>query len=279
MIVIKSLKKMQEIAKRVKDNGKRIGLVPTMGFLHEGHLSLVRASKRECDITVVSIFVNPTQFGPKEDYRKYPRDISRDMRSLKGLKVDIVFCPGAEEMYGKDFSTFVEVKGLGEVLCGAGRPGHFRGVTTVVAKLFEIVKPDSAYFGRKDYQQQLIIKKMVSDLNMGVKIKSLPTVREADGLAMSSRNAYLSVEERKEATVLYASLKLAGKLVRSGEADAKKIISAMRVLISKKPGVKIDYLGAYDSLTLKELARIKGKTLFALAAFIGPTRLIDNMVV
>ena len=279
MILIKSVKKMQEIAKRGKGNGKRVGFIPTMGFLHAGHLSLVRVSKRECDITVVSIFVNPTQFGPKEDFGKYPRDISRDMRLLKGLKVDIVFCPKAEEMYGKDFSAFVEVKGLSEVLCGAGRPGHFRGVTTVVAKLFEIVKPDLAYFGRKDYQQQLIVKKMVSDLNMDVKIKALPTVREVDGLAMSSRNAYLSVEERKEATILYTSLKLAGRLVRSGEADTKKIVSAMRDLIQKKRKVRIDYLGAYDPETLKVIKKVKGKTLFALAAFVGPSRLIDNMVV
>ena len=279
MIIVRSIKKMQDISKRVKGKGKRVGFVPTMGFLHEGHLSLVRASKRECDITVVSIFVNPAQFGPGEDYRTYPRDLSRDMRLLKDLKVDILFCPKAKEMYKRGFSAFIEVKGLSEVLCGARRPGHFRGVTTVVAKLFEIVKPDLAYFGRKDYQQQLIIKKMVSDLNMDVKIKALPTIREADGLAMSSRNAYLSGDERKEAAVLYQSLRLARKLVKGGERNSKKIISAMRGLISKKPGVKIDYLGAYDSDTLQEVKKIRGKTLFALAAFVGPTRLIDNMVI
>lgn len=276
---IKNIKKMQSISDRLRKKGKSIGLVPTMGYLHAGHLSLVRAARRECDIVVVSIFVNPTQFGPKEDYKKYPRDLSRDKKLLKDLHVDILFYPKAEDMYKKGSFTYVEVEKLGKVLCGVSRPGHFRGVTTVVAKLFEIVKPDVAYFGEKDFQQQLIIKRMVKDLNMDIKIKALPIVREPDGLAMSSRNMYLKQDERKEAATLYQSLKLAKSMVKDGEKVSRRILKAMRGLIRKKPKVRIDYLGAYDPETLEEVKRIRGKTLFALAACVGPTRLIDNMVI
>lgn len=250
-----------------------------MGYLHEGHLSLVRAAQRENDIVVVSIFVNPTQFGPKEDLKKYPRDIKRDSILLKKEKVDYIFCPDANQMYPADFRTYINVEDLSDRLCGKFRPGHFRGVVTVVAKLFNIIKPDRAYFGQKDAQQAIIIKKMVDDLNISVKIKTIPTIRETDGLATSSRNVYLKASERKDALVLYRCLNLAEASVRKGEKNPKKIIMEMKKVIQAKKDAKIDYISIVDCKSLKEVNVIKNRVLVALAVWIGKIRLIDNIII
>jgi len=255
-----------------------VGLVPTMGYLHEGHLSLVRKARAENPTLVVSIFVNPTQFGPREDFRAYPRDTRRDLALLEKEKTDIVFIPPAEEMYPPGFNSWVEVAGVTERLEGACRPGHFKGVTTVCAKLFHIIQPDIAYFGQKDAQQVIVIKKMVADLNMNLKVITLPTIREPDGLAMSSRNTYLSPDERKAALVLYQALKLARKLWSEGETDAEKIRREMLALIKRQPLVKVDYVSIADAETLEELDKVKSSALASLAAKIGTTRLIDNVV-
>jgi len=249
-----------------------------MGFLHEGHLSLIRRAKKDTDRVVVSIFVNPMQFGPKEDLKKYPRDLNRDLRLCRKEGVDIVFIPNAKTIYANGFSTYVDVGNLTETLCGASRPGHFKGVATVVAKLFNIVQPDIAYFGQKDAQQAIVIKKMVEDLNMTIKIKVMPIIREKDGLAMSSRNLYLSPQERKQAPSLYRSLKLAKSLYRNGERNSKNIKKSMRNEILKHPHVKIDYVSIVDMKKLKPLNRISNKVLVAVAAKIGKTRLIDNTI-
>lgn len=249
-----------------------------MGYLHDGHISLVKEAKKRNDIVVVSIFVNPAQFGPKEDLKKYPRDLKRDLKLLSKCNVDAVFYPSANEMYPDGYKTDIEVKGLSDKLCGASRPGHFRGVTTVVAKLFNIVMPDTAYFGEKDFQQLVIIRKMVKDLNMGVKIISMPTIREKDGLAMSSRNSYLSKEEREKALVIYRSLKLAKALVRSGVTDSSRIRSAMLKMMRTAGISRVDYISICDPETLEEKKKINGKTLIAAAVHIGKTRLIDNVV-
>ncbi len=270
---------MRSFSAKAKCRGKTIGFVPTMGALHEGHFSLIELARKQCDILVVSIFVNPIQFGPKEDLKKYPRDLKRDCRSLKAFDPDILFLPQEKEMYPKGFKTMVEVEGLSERLCGRSRPGHFRGVATVVAKLFAIVSPDRAFFGEKDYQQQLIIRQMVSDLNLPVGIISLPTVREWGGLAMSSRNAYLDPAERKSATILYRALLLGRELITHGETKPHKVASRMRSLIFSEPLVRIDYLAIADPASLEEVTRIRGKVLLALAAYVGKTRLIDNMLV
>src|SRR3989338_4091671 len=219
MKLISNLKQLSFEVKKIKKENKTIGLVPTMGYLHEGHLSLMRQAKRDCHISLVSIFVNPTQFGPKEDYKKYPRNLKRDLTLARSAGVDIVFSPSAEEIYPENYRTYVNVEKLTDGLCGASRPGHFRGVATIVTKLFNLVRPDIAYFGQKDAQQARVIEKMAEDLNTGIKIKVMPIVREAAGLAMSSRNVYLNKEERKEAIVLYQSLKLAKKMILSGEGD------------------------------------------------------------
>ncbi|MFC1767722.1 pantoate--beta-alanine ligase [Candidatus Margulisiibacteriota bacterium] len=279
MKIVKNIKEMQALSKGAHRKGKAIGLVPTMGFLHEGHLSLVREAERRCDLLVVSIFVNPTQFGPGEDFKKYPRNLKRDIKLLSKYGVDVVFCPTAQQVYPEGHKTYVEVKDLPEKLCGKSRPGHFRGVTTVVHKLFNAVMPDTAFFGEKDFQQQVIIKKMVKDVDMGVEVVALPTVKEADGLAMSSRNTYLTPRQRNEAAVLYRSLKFAKVLVRSGQTSAKKIKQAMKKMIRTKPLVKIDYVSICDPETFDEVNKIKERTLIALAAFVGRTRLIDNIVV
>lgn len=278
MLVARSIKKVKEIIRRVKAKEKTIGFVPTMGALHEGHLSLVRRAKKETDFVVVSIFVNPLQFGPSEDYKKYPRNFKRDEALLKKEGVDLVFYPTPEIMYPEGFSTYVEEVYLSKVLCGISRPGHFRGVTTVVAKLFNIVEPDISYFGQKDYQQAQIIKRMVSDLNFPIKIKVLPIVREKDGLALSSRNTYLSPQEREEALVLSQSLKLAKDLVRKGILDSSKIISKIKALINSKKYTRIDYVEIVDPLNLRPLKRLKTKGLLALAVYVGKTRLIDNTI-
>lgn len=255
-----------------------VGLVPTMGYLHEGHLSLVRRARAENRSLVVSIFVNPTQFGPREDFRTYPRDTGRDLALLEKEKTDVVFIPTAEEMYPPGFDSWVEVAGVTERLEGASRPGHFRGVTTVCAKLFNTIEPDLAYFGQKDAQQAIAIRKMVADLNMDLKVVTLPTIREPDGLAMSSRNTYLNPEERKAALVLYRALKLAQKLWSAGETDAARIRREMLALIKKEPLARVDYVSLVDAETLEELDKIKPSTLASLAVKIGTTRLIDNVV-
>ncbi|MFC1667600.1 pantoate--beta-alanine ligase [Candidatus Omnitrophota bacterium] len=262
----------------VKKKHKTVGFVPTMGFLHEGHLSLIRRARRDTDFVVVSIFVNPIQFGPKEDFKKYPRDLKRDLRLCDKIGVDIVFSVRARSMYGNGFSTYVNVEDISEGLCGATRPGHFKGVVTVVAKLFNIVKPDVAYFGQKDAQQVIVIKRMVEDLNMPIKIKTMSTIREKDGIAMSSRNTYLTPEQRKQALSIYRALKLAKDSYRKGERDSKKIIRRMRKEILAETHMKVDYISIVDIKRLRSVNRISNKALVAVAAKIGKTRLIDNVV-
>ena len=269
---------LQKEVIRLKKKSKIIGFVPTMGYLHQGHLSLIRKARQDCDTVVVSIFVNPLQFGPKEDFKKYPQDPKKDI-SLCRKYTDILFFPNAKAMYPDDFLTSVEVKNLSNILCGASRPGHFKGVTTVVNKLFNIVLPDIAYFGQKDTQQAFIIKKMVKDLNMPIEIKALPIVREYDGLALSSRNAYLSKQERKDALALYKSLILARNLIRKGNIKPYDIINKMRKLILKTNTAKIDYISIVNPKTLSPLKHISNDALVLLAVFIGKTRLIDNMLV
>ncbi len=256
MKIIKKIKEIQRIADGAREKEEIIGLVPTMGYFHEGHLSLMRKARRENDLLVVSIFVNPTQFGPGEDFRSYPRDLKRDLRLAREIGVDVIFSPAVEEMYPKGFLTHVDVGEIGSILEGAARPGHFRGVATVVAKLFNAIKPHKAYFGQKDFQQTVVIKKMVEDLNMDVEIIVLPTIREKDGLATSSRNIYLKEKERKIAPLLYKSLKLAEELIKKGERDCKKIIRKMKELIKKEKLIKLEYIAITDPETLKEVRRI-----------------------
>jgi pantoate--beta-alanine ligase len=275
MQVIKTITEMRELRRRLTST---VGLVPTMGYLHEGHLALVRQARGENSTVVVSVFVNPTQFSPSEDFVAYPRDFKRDLELLQKEKADIVFAPSDEEMYPPQFSSWVDVERVTEHLEGVSRPGHFRGVATVVAKLFNIVQPTKAYFGQKDAQQALVIKRMVADLNMMVEIVVVPTVRESDGLAMSSRNAYLSSEERQVATILFKALNLAKQLWQEGEKDANKIRHRMTSLIQEEPLAKIDYISIADAETLEELTKIDRLALASLAVRIGKTRLIDNML-
>ena len=276
---IKKLQEMYLYSLKAKSHGKKVGLVPTMGALHEGHLSLVEEARKKCDIVVASIFVNPLQFAPSEDLARYPRNLKRDKNLLKNFAVDILFLPQAAQMFPAGFKTFVEVEELAKKLCGRTRPAHFRGVTTVVAKLFNLLNPDLAFFGEKDYQQQLIIRRMTADLNLPVEIISLPTVREFDGLAMSSRNAYLNQKERKSAAILFKALSLAQREVQGGERDLNKLLFRLRALIGSEPTVRLDYLAAADPATLQEVKAIRGKVLFAVAAYLGKTRLIDNLIV
>ncbi len=276
MKVVETIAEMKKLRRKLAEP---VGFVPTMGYLHDGHLSLVKRARTENPNVVVSIFVNPTQFGPQEDFRTYPRDTPRDLGMLEKLKTDIVFMPTAEEMYPPRFSSWVEVEKVTERLEGAVRPGHFRGVATVVAKLFNIVEPNRAYFGQKDAQQVVAIKKMVMDLNMNLEVVTCPTVREPDGLAMSSRNTYLKNDERQAATVLYQALNLAQHLWSQGEKDAERIRRAMRELIQKQPlAGRIDYISVADAETLEELDNIKPPALVSLAVKIGKPRLIDNIV-
>ncbi|MCK9615347.1 MAG: pantoate--beta-alanine ligase [Candidatus Omnitrophica bacterium] len=279
MLIAKTIKQAKKAISEAKLKNRTIGFVPTMGALHYGHLSLVRAARKSCDFVAVSIFVNPAQFGPKEDFRKYPRAFIRDERLLQKEKVDLIFYPSVAEMYPKDFSTYVEEIYLSKPLCGLIRPGHFRGVCTVVAKLFNIIEPDTAYFGQKDYQQACIIKRMVKDLNFPVTVKVVSTVREKDGLAMSSRNAYLNCQERKDALVLFESIELAKKLVRGGGKNPKKIIAKMRKLILSKKSAKIDYIEIVDAQSLQKVDKMQKNVLIAIAVYIGKTRLIDNVIV
>ncbi|MEA1872349.1 MAG: pantoate--beta-alanine ligase [Chloroflexota bacterium] len=255
-----------------------VGFVPTMGYLHEGHLALVRQARVENSAVIVSIYVNPTQFGPREDFGAYPRELNRDLELLREEGVDIVFVPSDDEMYPPEFSSWVDMEKVTERLEGASRPGHFRGVATVVAKLFNIVQPSRAYFGQKDAQQVVVIKRMVADLNMGIEVVVVPTVRESDGLAMSSRNIYLSPGERQAATILFKALNLAQQLWQGGEKDAEKIRRQMTSLIQKEPLAQIDYVSIADAGTLEELTLIDCPALASLAVRIGKTRLIDNML-
>jgi len=256
----------------------KVGLVPTMGYLHEGHLSLIRRARAECDHVVVSIFVNPTQFGPKEDLSKYPRDLDRDLGLIEPLGADLVWMPTAEIMYPKGYQTWVEVETVTRPLEGGMRPGHFRGVTTVVAKLFNGVQPHRAYFGQKDAQQATVTRQMTRDLNFPIEIVICPIIREPDGLAMSSRNVYLDPEERKAATVLYRSLNAAKNVYENGERDAEKLRQIMREVIASEPLAQMQYVSCADYDTLEELETVTGKTLLSMAVFLGKTRLIDNFV-
>ena len=278
MKVYKNTKLLIDAIDKIKKQNLSIGFVPTMGYLHEGHLSLIRRAKKDADFVIVSIFVNPIQFGPKEDFKKYPRNIKKDTRLCRENGVDIIFTPSAKSIYQNSFSTYVNVENLTENLCGASRKGHFRGVTTVVTKLFNIIKPDMAYFGQKDAQQVVVIKKMVKDLNVPLKIKIMPIIREKDGLAMSSRNAYLNSQERLRALSIYKSLKLAKALYKNGERNAKKIIKKMRNLISKEKYIKVDYVSIVDLENLKNINKISKKILIAVAVKIGKIRLIDNII-
>jgi pantoate--beta-alanine ligase len=279
MEIIQRILPMKEISKKARSDGKIIGLVPTMGYLHEGHLALVREARKMSDVVVVSVFVNPKQFGPEEDFDQYPRDATRDAEQLSAENVDYLFLPKDEEMYTPNFHTYVKVRDLSDRLCGASRPGHFEGVTTVVNKLFHIVDPHFAFFGQKDAAQLVIVRRMVRDLNMDVEIAHVPIVRETDGVAFSSRNSYLSAEERKAATVLYRALEHALARIEEGEKKTKTILKEMRQIIESEPLAKIDYLAATDLIELKEVKNIKGKCLIAVAAYFGSTRLIDNIMV
>jgi len=280
MLIIGNPRRQQALSGRWHGAGKRIGLVPTMGALHEGHLSLVRASLRSCDRTVVSIFVNPIQFGPREDLAKYPRPFSRDCGLLRKLGVDAVFHPAPAAMYPPGFSTSVDVMGpLVAGLCSPLRPGHFRGVATVVAKLFNAVRPDAAFFGAKDFQQAAVIRRMTSDLDMAIQVHVLPVVRERDGLAMSSRNAYLTVPGRRAATVLYRALCAGRVQIAAGESRISAVRTAIRGVLAREPLARVEYLEITDAGTLQPLSRIEGRVLMAVAVRVGGTRLIDNMCV
>jgi pantoate--beta-alanine ligase len=257
--------------------GGTVGLVPTMGYLHEGHLSLIRRAREECDHVAVSIFVNPTQFGPKEDLAKYPRDLDRDSRLIEPY-TDLLWTPTAEIMYPPGFQTWVDVERMSQPLEGAMRPGHFRGVTTVVAKLFNAIQPHKAYFGQKDAQQAAVIRQMVRDLNFPLEVVVCPIVREPDGLAMSSRNVYLDPEQRKAATVLYRALSAAKEAYENGERDADQLRQAMKDVLASEPLAQVQYVSCADYDSLEELETVSGKTLLSMAVFVGKTRLIDNFV-
>ncbi len=277
MEIIYDIPTMKAVVKSIRNKGESICLVPTMGYLHEGHLDLMREGKPLADHLIISIFVNPTQFGAGEDLDKYPRDLPRDAKMAEAVGVEYIFNPGAPEMYPHGYATYVNVEGITEGLCGAARPGHFRGVTTVVAKLFNIIDPDIAVFGEKDYQQLAVIRRMAADLNMNVKILAHPTVREEDGLAMSSRNKYLSPEERRNALVLSRSLNHARERVKGGDRIAAVIISEAKGMIAKTPGCVIDYVEIVDPDFLKPVDIIEGRVVMALAVRVGKTRLIDNI--
>lgn len=269
---------VKEQVKEWKKAGLSVGFVPTMGYLHEGHGSLIKAARAENDKVVVSIFVNPMQFGPTEDLASYPRDLAKDSALCESLGVDMIFHPEPEEMYHSNFSSYVDMSVLTEELCGLSRPVHFRGVCTVVNKLFNIVQPDRAYFGQKDAQQLAIIKHMVDDLNMNVEVIGCPIIREEDGLAKSSRNTYLSEEERKAALVLSKSIALGRKMVEDGETSTKAVTDAMKAFIEQEPLARIDYVKAVDGLTIKQIEKVQKPMLVAIAVYIGKTRLIDNFI-
>lgn len=278
MRVIEDIGEMMECAAKSRALDLKVVLVPTMGFLHDGHRKLLRAGKNSGGLVVLSIFVNPAQFGPKEDYASYPRDLPRDLAIAADEGVDVVFVPKAGEMYPEGYSTFVDVGPLGDKLCGASRPGHFRGVATVVLKLFNIVRPVEAVFGKKDYQQLLIIRKMARDLDLSVGITGVDTVREPDGLAMSSRNKYLSPEEREAARCIPEAIRAAKEAFSAGEADSSALAGKMKKIIEKQPRAVVDYIKVCDPLSLEDIDRLETGGLLALAVRIGPARLIDNCV-
>lgn len=278
MQIVKTKLELKTALKELRAGHKTVGFVPTMGFLHEGHLSLVRRAKSENDVVVVSIFVNPTQFGPNEDFESYPRDLEKDSKLVEGEGCDIVFAPEPEEMYPKPYMTYVDVYGdLTNKLCGASRPGHFKGVATVVTKLFNLVRPTRAYFGQKDAQQVAVIEQMVADLDMNLEIVPCPIVREADGLALSSRNTYLTESDRKDALVLSQSLLWAKEAIESGERNAAVLLKGIRDRIEGVPATEIDYIQIVDARTLESVETLKGTILIALAVKVGKPRLIDNM--
>lgn len=278
MQTIKNKEVLRHAVSDARRSGQTIGLVPTMGFLHQGHLSLIRRAREENDVVVVSIFVNPTQFGPDEDLDTYPRDIERDTALMIDAKVDLVFLPGADQLYPQGYATYVEVQGaMTQTLCGCSRPGHFRGVTTIVSKLFNLAAPHRAYFGQKDAQQVAVIEQMAKDLDFDIEIVACPIVREADGLALSSRNAYLSPRHRKDAVVLSASLFEAEKMVAGGERRAAAVIRHISARIGSVPDATIDYIAVVNAETLADLETLKGEVLIAVAVKLGGTRLIDNI--
>lgn len=278
MDIIRRTHLMQQISINLKKKGNKIGLVPTMGALHFGHLSLVRRANQISHHTIVSIFVNPLQFGQNEDFDKYPRDLPKDAEALKELNVDYIFAPDVINIYDEGFSTEITNERLGNILCGKSRPGHFKGVLTVVAKLFNIIQPDFAVFGQKDYQQLILIKRMVRDLNFPVEIISCPIIRESDGLAMSSRNAYLSHDERKASTILYKAIQFAEEKISEGEENLEFIRKEIKKIISKEPLASIDYIETVHPFTLEPIDKLKGEAVLLLAVFIGKTRLIDNVI-
>ena len=278
MEIIRTVKEMKEFSSEARRAGKTISFVPTMGYFHEGHLGLMREGRKRGDVLVISLFVNPTQFGPKEDFKNYPRDFERDRKMAEGAGVDILFAPEAGDMYPPDHQTIVRVEKVTQNLCGRSRPTHFQGVATVVLMLFEIVMPDVAIFGEKDYQQLATIQQMVKDLHMSVEVLGMPTVREADSLAMSSRNTYLLPDERKAALSLHRSLQRAKELLQKGERKTEPILREMNGILRSESLVRIDYVQICDAHTLEDVDRIEGDVVVALAAYLGKTRLIDNLV-
>ncbi len=281
MEIINRRQRMTSVARKLRrEQDRTIGLVPTMGALHDGHLSLVREARRMCDKVIVSVFVNPTQFGPAEDFEHYPRDLTKDTALLTDYNVDYIFAPSPEEIYPRDFSTYVNVGGLSKLLEGESRPGHFRGVATVVAILLNTVRPDFAFFGQKDAQQAVIIKRMVRDLAFDTEIVVLPTVREDSGLAISSRNLYLDEEEQRSATVIHRALKQAKEAFKKGERHPGRLADLVRTTIETEPRVRVDYVSVIDAETLEKLDRVDDRsTLIAVAAYVGKTRLIDNIII
>lgn len=276
MIIIQSPEQMQQLMQTMRTSGKTIAFVPTMGFLHEGHLSLLREGRERGDVLVLSIFVNPTQFGQGEDFETYPRDLDQDCGLARECGVDYIFAPTARQMYPHGYATEVNVTGISEGLCGASRPTHFKGVCTVVAKLFNIIQPHVALFGTKDFQQLAVVRRMTQDLNLPVEIAGMPIYREADGLAMSSRNVYLTPEQRQQGLALSQGLTMARELVITGERDCVRIIEQVRQLLATRPEIRIDYVSICHQLTLKEQTQVDADSVLLLAVFVGQTRLIDN---
>ena len=279
MKLAKTIQSVRALVQTARSRNQKIGLVPTMGAFHPGHISLIETAVKECDFVVVSVFVNPTQFGPAEDFKKYPRSLDTDLETCRKIGVDVVFAPSTEQMYPVQNLTWVNVEKLTESLCGQFRPEHFRGVTTVCAKLFNIIAPDIAFFGRKDAQQAVVIKRMVADLNMPLRIVVCPIVRGPDGLALSSRNQYLTEQQKKDATLIYSSLQKCREMVEAGIEDCTKIIAQMREVLNQAPSINIEYISIVDAETLQSLSHITGRILAAVAVKIGTARLIDNILV
>ena len=279
MKVAETIEQVRDLVRAARAKGKRTGLVPTMGALHAGHISLIESAVRDCDFVVVSIFVNPTQFGHGEDFKKYPKPLEDDFEVCRKANVDVVFVPTVEAMYPRENITWVNVDKLTEPLCGRARPGHFKGVTTVCAKLFNIVGPDIAYFGQKDAQQAIVIRRMTADLNMPLKIIICPTVREPDGLAISSRNQYLTEQQKKDAALIYKSLQKCQEMIKAGTLESKTIVAEMRRVLSEAHTIQIEYISIVDAETLRAVDRIERQALAAVAVRIGSARLIDNILV